>query len=174
MRGLIRMIRHETDASQANQFDIWDRFPKIRCNKIVKEKNKFFLMNPDFSLMELISEAHGDSINLFVAVDSHISYDTYNRIKNYVPYNGVDMLELFSIPEVPQGIDYSDMVIILSGFMIDENKVVILASDLEKLNFYSNFFDGDILLYLIKEEQIKVIPEKWVVLEKDKYFTNII
>lgn len=168
------MIRQESITTHIDEFDIWDRFSKLRLDKKIKDKNNFFLMNPDLSLMELISEAHGGKLNISVAVDNEISYETYNRIKNYTPYNGIDSLELYSIPEIPRSLNHKDTVIILSGFRANSDKTLIRSTDLEKLSFYSNFFSGEVLLYLIREEEVMEKVEKWIAVDTNKYFTHII
>lgn len=167
-------MRQESITIHIDEFDLWERFSKLRTDKNMKQKNNFFLMHPDLSLIELISEAHGDKLNISVAVDNDISYETYNRIKNYIPYNGIDSLELYAIPETPSNLNHKDSVIIISGFKTTENKILIRDSDFEKLSYYTNFFKGDVMLYLIREEEVTEEFYKWVSVESDKYFTHCI
>jgi hypothetical protein len=168
------MLRHESLTTHVDEFDIWDRFQKLRQDKNIKKNSTFFLMNPELSLIELISEARGDKLNVCVAVDNDISFETYNRIKNYIPYNGIDSMELYSIPEIPHSLNFKETVILISGFKTSKNKALILSSDIEKLNFYLNFYTGEVLLYLIREEEIDERIDKWVTVDIDKYFTKVI
>ncbi len=137
----------------------------------IHQKSQIIIAGPELVLLEALA-ATQQSLSVALALNDSLPSCAAERITLNIP----DKLDVqtFQIPNIPSSLKPTDSVLLATAFYAGGQLAIIPAALRNVLNYYRNFFFGEIILINPFPFAVHARPEGWVTINIADYFTDTI
>ena len=142
----------------------------IATNKI-HQKSQIIIAGPELVLLEALASTQ-EKLSIALALNDALPLAAKERIILNTP--DTLKVKIFQIPAIPNALKPTSSIILATGFYAGSQLALIPATLRNILNFYRNFFFGEIVLINPFPFAVHARPEGWVTINISDYFTDTI
>ncbi len=141
------------------------------ASKKIHQKSQIIIAGPELVLLEALA-ATQQPLSVALALNDSLPSSAAERITRNIP--NTLQVQTFQIPNIPSSLKPTHSVLLATAFYAGGQLAIIPSALRNILNYYRNFFFGEIILINPFPFAVYGRPEGWVTINIADYFTDTI